>query len=194
MGGKKRNEADGKYIEDKIKGGLERISEIYKVQFIETGLRFGLSATQIQIIHKLKSEEEMELGRIRDMLGIDITTLSKSVKTLEKKGIVAHRKKGRKKFLSLTAKGRKIKTEGKINKILENILANLDRKTKETLYLFIYRFIEESLKNHIIKFQRMCSACVYFSIRKDKPYCLLLQKKLEIKDLRINCEDFIPKS
>ena len=193
MSGKKRNKADEK-IESKIKGGLERISEIYKVQLIEVGLRYGLSATQIQIIHKLKSEKEVELGRIRDMLGIDITTLSKSIKTLEKKEIVVHRKKGKKKLLSLTTKGKKIKTEGKISKILENMLDELDRKSKETIYLFIYKLIEESLENGIIKFQRMCSACVYFSVRRNKPYCLLLQKKLDVKDLRINCEDFIPKT
>jgi len=190
------NSIGGNTIESKIKDGLERITEIYKTDLIDIGLKFGLSATQVQIIRKLKSAKEFELSKIADMLGIDISTLSKSIKNLEQKNIIIWRKKGQKKILSLTKKGRKIAEEsGKVDEIIDTVAKNLGEEDKNTIYSFIYKVIDESLKEGIIRYQRMCSTCVFFSVKKDAGlYCLFLQKKLDIPDLMINCKDYIQKT
>ena len=187
--------SDFSEIDRKIAFGIERIAEIFKMQLTDIGLELGLSQTQVQIIRWLAMEGQMEISKLKDVLGIDITTLSKSLKSLERKGMIKKKKVGRLRFVFLTLKGKKAfeKTQS-IHDILLKAIGSLSKSEKEAIYFFIYKVIDEGVRRGLVRYQRMCSTCAYFSLKNDKiPFCLFLQKRLNVLDFMINCKDYIPK-
>ncbi len=179
-------------IDDKIADGTERISEIIKAILIDVADNFKISHTQAHIILSI-DENGISQKSLKEKLALDISTLSKSIKNLKQKRLISIEKKEKSKMIYLTKEGGKAKKSiiDKISKVVKNVTYNLSYQEKVSVYKFIYKFIEHSLAEKVISYQRMCSTCKFFRYEQNSLYCLFLRKKLRPQDLMINCPDYI---
>jgi DNA-binding MarR family transcriptional regulator len=72
----------------------------------------GIRSTQFAILTAIAKIQPVSIGRISEVLIIDRTTLTRSLKLMEKEGFLAISPRGamRQRFLSLTSKGEKALT------------------------------------------------------------------------------------
>jgi DNA-binding MarR family transcriptional regulator len=79
------------------------VTRLYDLALQETGIR----STQFAILVGIAKKQPISIGGLGDILGIDSTTLSRSLRLLEKDDLIAVSKRAekRQRFLSLTAKG-----------------------------------------------------------------------------------------
>lgn len=68
---------------------------------------FGIRSTQFTILVGLAKTQPTSMGALADLLGIDRTTLTRSLRLLKKDGLlsISERSTKRQRFLTLTAKG-----------------------------------------------------------------------------------------
>jgi len=183
-----------KDIDAKIIAGIERISEIMRILLWRESFKNSLNPTQIQILLSLLFKKGLNLKEIQNFTSLDKTTLSKSIKSLEKKGFIKKTKDindQRQKIIIISKSKKDI-----IDEIsywandFKKILCNFSLKEKSTILKFIFEFIDYSIKKGIISYQKMCSQCIYFEKRKRYFYCNFIKKNLRLIDLRIECSDF----
>ncbi|MCX7733847.1 MAG: MarR family winged helix-turn-helix transcriptional regulator [bacterium] len=182
-------------LESKIISGIERISESIRVGFIRQGLSLALSPTQVRLVNFISQRGPVSQAQIAMELGLDKTTISKSIKSLLKKKIVKIQrddKDHRLKKVSLIKDINNVYLESVFQALKESI-ENLNRKERELVYLFIYNTILALFRNGIISYQRMCANCSYGSWKGKKFYCSFLKKFFNVSDFMINCPDFSPK-
>ena len=79
------------------------VTRLYDQALQETGIR----STQFAILVGIAKKQPLSVGALGDILGIDSTTLTRSLRLLEKEGLIAISKRAekRQRFLSVTAKG-----------------------------------------------------------------------------------------
>jgi DNA-binding MarR family transcriptional regulator len=79
------------------------VTRLYDQALQETGIR----STQFAILVGIAKKQPISVGALGDMLGIDSTTLTRSLRLLEKEGLIAISKRAekRQRFLSVTSKG-----------------------------------------------------------------------------------------
>jgi DNA-binding MarR family transcriptional regulator len=67
----------------------------------------GIRSTQFAILVGIAKKQPISIGALGDMLGIDSTTLTRSLRLLENEGLIAVSKRAakRQRFLSVTAEG-----------------------------------------------------------------------------------------
>jgi len=67
----------------------------------------GIRSTQFAILVGIAKKQPISIGALADMLGLDSTTLTRSLRLLEKEGLigVSKRAEKRQRFLSVTDKG-----------------------------------------------------------------------------------------
>jgi DNA-binding MarR family transcriptional regulator len=81
------------------------VTRLYDMALQETGIRSTQFATLVGIAKK----QPISMGALGDMLGIDSTTLTRSLRLLEKEGLITISKRAakRQRFLSMTSEGEK---------------------------------------------------------------------------------------
>lgn len=97
-------------LEIKIIEGLERISEIFRIQLWRESLKYQLNPTQSLVLLSLQKHTRLTQKDLQNMISIDKTTLSKSLKTLEQKNsyrTYRGSKGSKKKIYSLNSKRKK---------------------------------------------------------------------------------------
>jgi Transcriptional regulators len=180
-------------LEIKIIEGLERISEIFRIQLWRESLKYQLNPTQSLVLLSLQKHTRLTQKDLQNMISIDKTTLSKSLKTLEQKTLIERivdQKDQRKKYIHLTPKGKKIAKELKdFCKIFLPVLKKTNL-SNEDLFEFIYNFIYNSYKLNFIDTQKMCFNCRFFQLQDQSYYCKYLEKKLNKKEIQIDCKDY----
>ena len=69
--------------------------------------KFGIRSTQFAILVGIAKKQPTSMGALGEMLGIDSTTLTRSLRLLEKEGLIAISKRAekRQRFLTITARG-----------------------------------------------------------------------------------------
>jgi len=82
------------------------VTRLYDMALQESGIR----STQFAILVGIAKKQPISIGALGDMLGIDSTTLTRSLRLLEKEGLIAisERAEKRQRFLSVTSEGEKI--------------------------------------------------------------------------------------
>jgi DNA-binding MarR family transcriptional regulator len=180
-------------LEEKIITGLERISELFSIALTKSGKKLDLNRQQIQIMLNLKNKPE-NLKALQEKTSQDKSTLSKSLKELKAKKMISYKegKDKREKIVSLTERRAEI-----ISTVMENFLFvketlnKLSIREKEIVYKFILELIKQALDLGLIKYQNMCYTCVFFRAKKDKMFCLYLEKEIKPKDIMIDCKDYV---
>ena len=81
------------------------VTRLYDTALQESGIR----STQFAILVGIAKKQPISMGALGDMLGIDSTTLTRSLRLLEKEGLIAISKRAekRQRFLSVTSEGEK---------------------------------------------------------------------------------------
>ena len=79
------------------------VTRLYDIALQESGIR----STQFAILVGIAKKQPISIGALGDMLGIDSTTLTRSLRLLEEEGLIAISKRAekRQRFLSVTAEG-----------------------------------------------------------------------------------------
>lgn len=80
------------------------VTRLYDMALQESGIR----STQFAILVGIAKKQPISIGALGDVLGIDSTTLTRSLRVLEKEGLISISKRAekRQRFLSVTAKGK----------------------------------------------------------------------------------------
>lgn len=183
-----------KDIDAKIIAGIERISEIIRILLWRESLKNSLNPTQIKILLSLLFGKNINLKKIENFTSLDKTTLSKSIKNLERRGFIRKIRSinDKRQIIILIDKDKKdiIEEISFWANDLKNILSNFSLKEKSIILKFIFEFIDYSIKKEIVSYQNMCSQCIYFMKKGKKFYCNFLKKSLKLIELRIGCSDF----
>jgi len=108
-----------------------------------------ISIVQSHILYEINRQQNPSMQQIAEVLGIDITTFSRQIKALEKKGLIekrAHRKDGRVFLLSLTPEGKRIKCkiDSEMNQYIEQILLQMSAFEQE-MVIHAVTLLNESL-------------------------------------------------
>src|SRR5882724_9613107 len=79
------------------------VTRLYDAALQESGIR----STQFAILVGIAKNQPVSIGRLGDLLVIDSTTLTRSLRLLEKEGLltISNRAAMRQRFLTITAKG-----------------------------------------------------------------------------------------
>jgi DNA-binding MarR family transcriptional regulator len=79
------------------------VTSLYDLALKESGIR----STQFAILVGIAKSQPVSIGKLGDLLVIDATTLTRSLRLLQKEGLLAisNRAARRQRFLTLTAKG-----------------------------------------------------------------------------------------
>lgn len=81
------------------------VTRLYDLALQESGIR----STQFAILVGIAKKQPISMGALGEILGIDSTTLTRSLRLLEREGLIAisRRAEKRQRFLIVTAKGEK---------------------------------------------------------------------------------------
>jgi len=79
------------------------VTRLYDLALKESGIR----STQFAILVGIAKSQPVSIGKLGDLLVLDATTLTRSLRLLQKEGLIAisNRAAKRQRFLALTAKG-----------------------------------------------------------------------------------------
>lgn len=182
-------------LDAKIVAALERISEAFRVLLWEKSKIIKLSPIQIQILIFLKNHEAKycTINSLADEFNMTAATISDAVRVLrEKKFVTKSRSKDDKRvyYLSITQKGEKVVEENSnfIQSLLE-ATGTLEENEKEELFRSLIKIISNLNQKNVVLTKRMCFTCTYLRKENESFYCELLQLKLNLKDLRIDCPE-----
>lgn len=185
------------HIESKIVAALERISQAFRVLLWEESKDYSLSPIMIQILIFLDNHslEKSKVSYLADEFNMTKATISDSVRVLVKKELV--RKEydstdNRSQFLILTDKGRDIVRKASLfSQDIRKPVEQMEGAEKEILLLKLLDIISFLNKTGVITIQRMCLSCRYYEYKgKSKGhFCHLLNERLKISDLRIDCPE-----
>ncbi|MFM9838707.1 MAG: MarR family winged helix-turn-helix transcriptional regulator [Cyclobacteriaceae bacterium] len=183
-------------LDKKIVAGLERLSQVFRILLWEKAKEHGLSPIQIQLLIFIKhhSQDKSTVSYLAREFNLTKPTISDAIKVLEQKKII---KKSidandtRSYTIQLTAAGIKIvsETEDFANPLTE-IVSKSKQVDKLVLWESIYSLISQLNKLQIISVQRTCFNCKHYSMKNKNPFCSLLEQKLQVQDIRIDCEEF----
>ncbi|MCY1538853.1 MarR family protein [compost metagenome] len=176
---------------------LERIAQAFRVLLWQESKEFSLSPIQVQVLIFLlhHSEEKRKVSYLAAEFNMTKATISDTIKTLEQKNLITkeyEQHDSRSYIIHLTTKGKDI--AGKTSFFTKEIQTPIDKlhpDDKENLLLSLLNIILHLNQSEVITIQRMCMTCRYYqsSDKGQKHFCNLLNQKLHIADLRIDCPE-----
>ncbi len=190
-----------KNIESKIVAALERLSQAFRVLLWQESKEFSLSPIQVQVLIFLlhHSDEKKKVSYLASEFNMTKATISDAIKVLEQKKMITKEYEPddlRSYIIHLTNKGKDIARQTSyFTSELRSPIDKLSQDEKSNLLLNLLAIINHLNKAGIITIQRMCLTCSYYqtSNKGHKHYCKLLEKDLQINDLRIDCPEHLMK-
>jgi DNA-binding MarR family transcriptional regulator len=183
-------------LDHKIAAGLERLSQVFRVLLWEKAKLHSLSPIQIQLLIFIRyhSADKSTISYLAQEFNVTKPTISDAIKVLEQKKLIkklAAEVDTRSYLIQLTAAGKNIvsDTEHFINPVTE-IIADINQPEKLVLWENITNLIIQLHKSGAISVQRTCHYCKHFSTKNKAPYCKLLEQKLLVQDIRMDCAEF----
>lgn len=182
--------------ESKIVASLERIAQAFRVLLWQESKEFALSPIQVQLLIFLlfHSDEKRKVSYLANEFNMTKATINDTVKTLENKGLISkvHDLQDTRSYtIDLTTKGKEIaeKTAG-FTKEIRVPIDQLHPDDKENLLLSLLNIIRHLNLSQIITVQRMCMSCRHYRTDENRThFCQLLNQKLEVSDLRVDCPE-----
>jgi DNA-binding MarR family transcriptional regulator len=183
-------------LNNKIVAGLERLSQVFRILLWDKAKEQGLSPIQIQLLIFVRhhSSDKATISYLAQEFNFTKPTISDAIKILEEKKLVkktAHITDTRSYTIQLTAAGEKIvlATENFANPLTE-IISQAGSADKNVLWQHITNLIVQLNKLEVISVQRTCYNCKHFAVKNKNHFCNLLNQKLLVNDIRIDCEEF----
>lgn len=184
-------------LDYKIVAGLERLSQVFRILLWEKAKEQLLSPIQIQLLIFIyhHSAEKTTVSYLAQEFNLTKPTISDAVKVLEQKKLIKKNTDTvdtRSYRIKLTSEGKKIvfETENYVSPLSE-LIESTNETEKEALWQYISNLIIQLNKLEVISIQRTCFNCRYYSTKSKVSFCNLLNQKLEIKDIRIDCLEFV---
>lgn len=183
-------------LDNKIVAGLERLSQVFRILLWEKAKEYSLSPIQIQLLIFIRhhSADKTTISYLAQEFNFTKPTISDAIKVLEQKQFIKKTTDStdtRSYTIQLTAQGKKIVSE---TETFANPLADIITKStsanKLVLWENITNLITQLNKLEVISIQRTCFNCKHYSIKGKKPFCNLLDQKLQTQDIRIDCNEF----
>ncbi len=186
-------------INSKIVVSLEKIAQSYRVLLWQESKAFDLSPIQIQLLIFLlnHSNEKRKVSYLANEFNLTKATISDTIKTLEQKKLIKKEFEPldtRSYIIQLTKKGKAIAEKTSFfTKEIQHSINKLNKNDKEILMISLFNIIKHLNSIGIISLQRMCSTCNYYqsSANGETHFCNLLNQKLNITDLRVDCPDYL---
>jgi len=181
-------------LEDKIVQSIDRIARAYRMLLWNFSKKYKLTPLQSQILLYIFNNpyEKIRIKTLTKEFGITQPTVSDSVKTLIRKGLILQEKDGedkRETLLKITFKGKGLAEElMKWMEPFKDTLKEFEEEDRSNLLFLLLNYIALLQKKGIISVAKICLTCIYFS----NYHCKLLNIPLTKKDLRINCPDYLP--
>ena len=183
-------------LNSKIVAGLERLSQVFRILLWEKAKEQGLSPIQIQLLIFIRyhSANKATISYLAQEFNFTKPTISDAIRILQQKKLVkkmAHDTDTRSYTIQLTAAGAKIvlETENFANPLSE-IISKAGTADKNILWQNIANLILQLNKLEVISVQRTCYNCKHFAFKNKNHFCNLLNQKLLMNDIRIDCEEF----
>jgi len=184
-------------VDGRIVAALERISEAFRVLLWDESKAFSLTPIQVQILIFLHthSKDKRKVSYLAEEFNLSKPTISDAVKALEEKSLITRKNNpddSRSYHIELTKKGKEIAEKTSLFTVeLVKPIEQLESNDKENLLLSLLRIIYHMTRTGVITIQRMCWTCEYYRSDQDQGqhFCKLLNKRLLVTDLRIDCPE-----
>lgn len=187
-------------LSSKIVVGLERISEVFKSLLWDKAKLVGLSPIQIQtlIFIAYHKAELCNVSHLAKEFNVTKPTISDVIKVLDKKKLIVKEHSStdsRRYTIKLSNLGRLIvENTNDFAAPLESIVRSLPEYELEGVYKALSTLIYKLNKNEVLKVQRTCFGCVFYTKSETSHYCNLLNKELFSREIRLDCPDFKEKN
>lgn len=183
-------------LNNKIVAGIDRVSQVFKTLLWEKAKEFHLTPIQIQVLIFVAnhSQSQSTVSYLAKEFNLTKPTISDTIKILDQKEFIKKlrdTKDTRSYTIQLTAKGKQaVADTDNFVAPLTNIIEKSTDIDKLALWQSITTLILELNKLNIINVQRTCSVCNHYSEKDNTSFCNLLNQKLEMEDIRIDCPEF----
>ena len=182
--------------ESKIIASLERISQAFRVLLWQQRKENSLSPIQVQVLIFLlyHSKEKRKVSYLADEFNMTKATISDTVKTLEKKELIAKEfepQDTRSYIINLTEKGKNIAHKTSLfTSEIRSPIEKIKAEDKENLLQNLMEVIRYLNQSGVITIQRMCMTCAFYKSNiEDNHFCTLLNQELSLENLRIDCPE-----
>lgn len=183
-------------VDDKIIIAFEKIAEVMRHFQWEYAKKHKISPIQLQILifTKYHSNDKCTVSYLANEFHITKATISDSIKTLVTKKYVKKINNSadtRSFHLELTPIGDAITDQIKdYTETIKEPVLGLQNDKKEVLLDSLLSLIFTFTNKGIINTQRMCFTCRHYrGDNVSSHFCNLLQEKIDIKYLRIDCKE-----
>lgn len=181
--------------EEQILAYLDRLARAKRRLENAVAFQHGLNALQLQVLLALHGagHRKLTVSFLADELEVSEPTLSDSLRSLEKKRLIAKKitvTDRRIRQLQLTTAGEKIVEQcaREIRLPLSGLSAVLLQRLSSDLHTVVAELFSSGFLHHA----RVCKTCQYFSSTDQRfGQCDLLKKKLNIEDLQFDCSDHV---
>jgi DNA-binding MarR family transcriptional regulator len=183
-------------LNQKILYGLERLTDAYKTLIWEKAKITGLSPIQIQILLFINSHKSAlsNVSHLAMEFSVTKPTISDAVRVLVNKELLRKEllpEDTRSYNLYITPKGQDVINQvSEYNTPIQAALKDTSNEQLVNLYSSLTDLIFKLNAQGIIKVQRMCFGCRFYTNNNGQHYCNLLNISLTETDIRLDCNEF----
>lgn len=188
-------------LPDKIVAAVDRLSRARRMHRQAVASAHGLSALQVDLLMTLAGglPTEPSVGALAHEVCVTQPTATDSLRTLERKGLVRHKRAEtdrRRHLVMLTADGARIVAEAdRSDRAGRDAVARLDATEQEAALATLLSIIAGFADAGVVQVARTCLTC-HFHQRTDigGHHCSLLDADLAPAELRLDCPEHVAAS
>lgn len=185
-------------VDPKLVAAIDRLGQALRVQMGQVARANGLTSTQLQLLVRLRVDppERRRTGALAAELDVTLPTVSDSIATLERKGLVDRvpdPSDGRGVRIVLTERGRAVADGADAWQVrAQQLLGSVSERDKQRALGFLTGLIAELHREGLVSVARMCVTCRFLREGSGGPdihRCALLDLTLGPSDLRVDCPE-----
>ena len=180
----------------KIVAGLERLGESFRHLLWDQAKQYGLSPIQIQILLFTANHAANynTVSYLAMEFNVTKATISDAVRVLVNKNLlqkIPSATDQRSYWLKPTPTAEaKLDAFAKYDNTILQEIKKLDNDRAIEVFDALSQIIAGLHKTDVIKVQRQCQSCRFFTQQDQSNYCNLLEMPLKKADLRLDCAEF----
>jgi DNA-binding MarR family transcriptional regulator len=183
------------HIESKIVAALEKIAQVYRLLLWDVCKSREITPLQLQVLifiyyHRQSYDTVSYLSK---EFNLSRATISETIRILKEKKLIKKipsSDDSRSFFIQLTDEGKKKAERNKwFTSHIHHSVSTLSESGKENLLDALLNIIHYLNKTGILQVQRMCFTCTYYQSKNSRHFCRLMNKQLQISDLRFDCPE-----